>query len=114
LEWDNEGNVLYEEDKTFYIHKYEVGQCYGGPEEGGWWYEAGTPTEDWKPLGPIKGEEIAYVIVRALNEYEHERAERDEQYSYTSVLSHQSEHFSYDIDESPVAEGYPKVRPHYE
>ena len=29
----------------FYVNVYEVGTCYGGPEEGGWWYPAGEPVE---------------------------------------------------------------------
>ena len=26
-----------------YINAYLVGNAYGGPEEGGWWYDYGTP-----------------------------------------------------------------------
>jgi hypothetical protein len=26
-----------------YVNAYSVGRYYGGPEEGGWWYDAGTP-----------------------------------------------------------------------
>ena len=28
-----------------YLNTYQIWQCYGGPEEGGWWYEAGTPVQ---------------------------------------------------------------------
>lgn len=28
-----------------YLNTYEVYQAYGGPEEGGWWYECGTPVQ---------------------------------------------------------------------
>jgi hypothetical protein len=35
-----------------HVNAYEVGRCYGGPEEGGWWYDAGTP------LGSIMVENI--------------------------------------------------------
>lgn len=28
-----------------YLNIYEIGQAYGGPEEGGWWYTVGTPVE---------------------------------------------------------------------
>lgn len=27
----------------YYVNVYEVTQAYGGPEEGGWWYECGIP-----------------------------------------------------------------------
>ena len=26
-----------------FVNAYEVDQLFGGPEEGGWWYDAGTP-----------------------------------------------------------------------
>ena len=28
-----------------YLNTFEVWDCYGGPEEGGWWYEAGSPVQ---------------------------------------------------------------------
>lgn len=30
-----------------HVGVYELQQCYGGPEEGGWWYDAGDPVEYW-------------------------------------------------------------------
>jgi hypothetical protein len=30
---------------SVYLNTYEVWQVYGGPEEGGWWFEAGTPMQ---------------------------------------------------------------------
>jgi hypothetical protein len=27
----------------FYVNVYSIDRCYGGPEEGGWWYDAGMP-----------------------------------------------------------------------
>ena len=26
----------------YYVNEYMVGKGYGGPEEGGWWYDVGT------------------------------------------------------------------------
>lgn len=31
-----------------YVAIYEVERCYGGPEEGGWWYDRGTVLDCWK------------------------------------------------------------------
>jgi hypothetical protein len=28
-----------------YLNTYETWQAYGGPEEGGWWYECGEPVQ---------------------------------------------------------------------
>lgn len=96
-----------------WIHKHEVSQAYGGPEEGGWWYEVGVPCGDWQPL-PFDVKEVAVAKCRALNEAERERAEREEPYGYTSVLSYRSTHYAYSIEDTSVMVAYPEVRPHYE
>ena len=31
--------------KKLYVNVYEVGRCFGGREEGGWYYDCGEPTE---------------------------------------------------------------------
>ena len=98
---------------THFVHKYEVGLCYGGPEEGGWWYDAGTPVEAWVPVG-FMDEDQAYDYCRAMNEAEHERADAEEDYSYTSVLAGRSTHYAYRVEEDPVPHAYPERRPHYE
>lgn len=99
----------------FYIHKYEIAQCYGGPEEGGWWYKAGEPVQqNGKFLVMVEDEETAYEVCRAMNKAEIERAKNEEDYEYTSVLSYKSTHYEYDVSEYPFAEPFPKERPHYE
>jgi hypothetical protein len=97
----------------FYVHKHVVTLLYGGPEEGGWWYDAGTPTADWQPL-KFEDEEKAYAKCRELNASERERAKRDEDYDYTSVLSYRSNHYGYSVTESSIPQSYPETRPHYE
>ena len=96
----------------YYVHKYAVELRYGGSEEGGWWYESGFPVQS----NVYKGhdEEDAYAKCRELNRFEHERAEREEDYDYTSVLSYRSNHYSYRVEESPVAGAYPEEIPYYE
>jgi len=32
-------------NKYWYVNTYECGRAYGGPEEGGWWYDYGKPIE---------------------------------------------------------------------
>ena len=29
------------DEEAFFLNEYEIDRLYGGPEEGGWWYEAG-------------------------------------------------------------------------
>lgn len=98
----------------YYIHKHEVGLQYGGPEEGGWWYESGSPCGDWVPLGPFKSEDEAYAKCRELNDQEHDRAKEEEDYDYTSVLSYRSNHYAYSISETTIMRSYPEHRPYYE
>lgn len=103
----------------FYIHKFEVSQAFGGPEEGSWYYEVGTPCEDWDPLkvavynGHENDNEAVFDLCRMFNAQEHKRRE-GLQYGYHSVLSYREEFYSYDISYSRVARPYPRVRPHYE
>lgn len=92
----------------FYIHKSEVALNYGGPEEGGWWFDAGTPSEDWKVL-EFDTEEQAYEKCRQLNDLEHQRRDANEDYDYTSVLAHRSTHYSYSVEDYPD----PEQRPYY-
>ena len=28
-------------EDIYYVNKYEIGRAYGGPEEGGWWFDYG-------------------------------------------------------------------------
>lgn len=97
----------------YYVHKHEVQQMYGGPEEGGWWFDSGVPVEGWIPE-PFENEEDAYARCRELNELEYERAKKEESYEYTSVLSYRSTHYSFDVTESSIPRAFPEYRPHYE
>ena len=33
-------------DAVYYVNVYETGRGYGGPEEGGWWFDFGIPTDE--------------------------------------------------------------------
>jgi|SRR5215831_3090326 len=98
----------------YFIHKHDVAMQYGGPEEGGWWFDSGSPVEDWVPLGPFDDEDSAYVVCRELNAEEDRRAEKEERYSYSSVLAYRSTHYSYSVHETTIMTHYPNMRPHYE
>lgn len=98
---------------AWWIHKHRVTQKYGGPEEGGWWFDSGVPTGE-APRGPFYVEDEAYELCRTLNGEENDRASRDEPYGYTSVLSYRSQHYSYSVSEARTAVSYPAETPHYE
>jgi len=101
----------------FYIHKYTTRLEYGGPEEGGWWYDSGVPVErdDWEPRQhAYDNEETAYSICRGLNELERERREREEDFDYHSVLAYRSTHYAYLVEDAPTPVPFPLHRPRYE
>jgi hypothetical protein len=99
----------------YYIHKHEVWQEYGGPEEGGWWYECGRPVDpsEWEPA-PFRSEDDAYAACRVLNDAERIRRKTQEKYEYTSVLSYKSTHYAYSVQTVSEPFDYPQKRPHYE
>lgn len=80
---------------------YEISREYGGPEEGGWWYDVGQPVRS------IKADtyEIAKLMVDYLaNEYP--ATGRSE-----SVLGGEDYRVTIEPHE---AKAYPEERPHYE
>ena len=85
-----------------YVTVYEVTMHYGGPEEGGWWFDWWRPLRSWPRLDDAKTEEAAERLRRILN-----RGLRE----YHSVLG--------GIKYCVVLEGLPKdcastETPHYE
>lgn len=55
----------------FVVAVYDCGQRYGGPEEGGWWYDAGSLV---RPVKLLRGEDRAYAYARRLNTRLYHRA----------------------------------------
>ena len=87
-----------------YVNVYLIERCYGGPEEGGWWYNAGTPIESRK--------------VDALQEAADERCWL-EKYRYSNggrrPLSDTNSEGEYRVCiETHFARPFPERRPHYE
>jgi len=54
----------------FYVSQYVVDRCYGGPEEGGWYY-------DWEDFQAVVAEfsdkEEAFSYARACNDFNREQ-----------------------------------------
>lgn len=49
---------------TYFVNAYEIGTVYGGPEEGGWGYEVGTPAD--QSYGPYASRDAALDVYYAL------------------------------------------------
>lgn len=129
------------QQRTWYIHKYEVSQEYGGAEEGGWWYTQGTPVEDWEVMA-FPTDALAYEQCRILNDQERIRREKSNRYGPGSAVhelgaqnapadedpadtrefaeAYQSSgiaderYYTYTVETTSSPEEYPVTRPHYE
>jgi hypothetical protein len=92
----------------YFVNAYETDLAYGGPEEGGWWYDYGVPTgETW---GPFENIDDAWAEYNRLHDTL--VVERNEgRPRKTSVLGEGE--FTVAVEEhEPVA--YPAERPFYE
>lgn len=88
-----------------YVNAYSVARCYGGPEEGGWWYDAGEPLAS-VPVESDEDEERERERLRALfaPDFEGERHR-------SSVLGGDNLEI---YVEDEVAAPFPSTQPHYE
>jgi hypothetical protein len=85
-----------------FVNVYDVGRVYGGPEEGGWWYDVGDPIESY--ICATYGDAEAVRDRLAAGEYARTGAR-------SSVRG--GPDFEIYIEVDP-GESFPKHRPHYE
>lgn len=100
-----EGQSDLPEGQLRYVNAHEVTRHYGGPEEGGWYYDAGTPLA----AVPVKTAVEEAAALKTLKEifapmYEGRRGRY-------SVIG--EEDLEITIDDH-VARAWPTVTPHYE
>lgn len=93
---------------TFVLAFYEIDRAYGGPEEGGWWYDAGQLV---RILAVLKDEEKAFAVARRANRLLHhlQRHKR----SVDSVLYRGGRH-EVSVFENVAPPSFPETRPRYE
>lgn len=114
-----------------YLNTYETYQAYGGPEEGGWWYQCGEPVqsvlitdqdyEEWFEYTPPEERyEMCDHATRLYTRGESPTPANTGYGGYTFVVG-SDEPATYREDnsyksffEDHFAEAYPKERPHYE
>lgn len=86
-----------------YVNAYRVCRNYGGPEEGGWWYDSGEPLasipckDDWQ--------------IKDAKEKLTEMMGWKDKYSRYSVLG--GDDFEIYVEDHPAV-AFPAQRPHYE
>lgn len=88
-----------------YVNAYEVTRQYGGPEEGGWYYDEGTPVASM-PVTTAKDEEAVLAIMRSVLEPQYKgRRGRHSVIGEEDLLVRVEEH---------MATAWPQERPRYE
>lgn len=98
--------------KPRWVNVYEMSQEYGGPEEGGWWYDSGEPVESRRYVCTSATAEEH----RQVRQAELDNASEDDggnkgrpQYSHSNSRGRASVYV-----EDHFARFFPKSRPHYE
>ena len=92
--------------ETWYVNEYLRDKSYGGPEEGGWWFDTGAFI---KCHGEFKTRTAAYKKYKELQDYIEEKQEGH--YPPGSVLCNGWPDL---LIEDEEGESYPQRRPHYE
>jgi hypothetical protein len=95
-----------------YINVYEVTQSYGGPEEGGWWFDCGTPLESVRCDSQEQLDTAMLIMEKRYEVNDNDKWDRERKAGPHSCMRG-----AYGITvcvEEQFAEAYPQSRPHYE
>jgi hypothetical protein len=109
VDFDNPEVVVPEWPK--YLNVYEVIQAWGGPEEGGWWYNCGTPLESVRADNDEQQKEALVRLEQRYAMNDQSDWDRERKRGKSSSAG------GYDITiyvERNFAEPFPQRRPHYE
>jgi hypothetical protein len=87
---------------------YLQDRAYGGPEEGGWWYDTG---ELVRTCRLFRDEDKAYAYCRRMNDLIRVLVNTGRP-GVGSVLSEGV--YGAEVHEGNAMQGYPETRPHYE
>ena len=103
--------MAFKDSKVWSVAVFLCDRAYGGPEEGGWWYECGEPVEEYSQFTRYfinKSEAFVYqnrLQARLCNKLNEGRRE------ISSVLS-EGQYYATINEGPPVA--YPQTRPYYD
>ena len=96
-------------ERTRYIVAlHEIDRCYGGPEEGGWWYDTGTLE---RIVAIRHSEEAAFQMARRANSLltHIERGRRD-----VASMAFGGGRHAAEVFEDTAPRFFPEERPYYE
>jgi hypothetical protein len=102
---------LREQRPVYVVAVYDCGQQFGGREEGGWWYDAGSLV---RVMRRFRSSKAAYAYSNRLNGKLQSRSwgPNEGKREYTSVLS-DGEYRACTFENTAPA-GFPERRPRYE
>jgi hypothetical protein len=115
--------------QVLYVNLYRVTRHYGGPEEGGWWYNAGEPLASVPIPGIWRSEEMpdaevpsgwkpdTQLLPIAMDDFIREKERLMDLFVFEKWGSIYSVRGGADIEvrsEWHVARDWPERRPHYE
>lgn len=103
-----DSSILDSPTTYFFVSEYEVDQGYGGPEEGGWWYDVYTFERVHRVF---EDEDEAYEFARTLNREQRQRDEDERKRPRWSVIGDPDTAF---LVEDLPGERTTTHRPHYE
>lgn len=86
-----------------HINAYEIRQCYGGPEEGGWWYDMGTCLQS---VSVNSNEDLLIALKMLADTY-------GDRYTDEPPRHRDGEDLTIYVEDEP-GRHYPTERPHYE
>ena len=95
--------VTPEGNQQWFVGVYSVGQGYGGPEEGGWWFECGELVQQTAVNSFEEAQELRNRLAAG------EFPDTGKRYS---VLA--GDDYRINIDIRPMVTSFPDTRPHYE
>ena len=95
----------------YVVAVYELDRCYGGPEEGGWWYNTGDLI---RILAVYKDEQQAWAHAERFNRTLVYRRKQDPHFRSLSSVAYSGGHLAARVCERTAPEHYPTHRPHYE
>jgi hypothetical protein len=110
------------EPTLYVVARYTHDRYFGGPEEGGWWYDAG---ELEHIVLAVRDEDTAYHVVRTLNDYRARWRRADVAYQVVELPrrelrdADQACHSYFDpepddyVTRWDIPTHYPESRPHY-
>jgi hypothetical protein len=111
---ENEETTMAEDLGIVYVNCYLVDRLYGGPEEGGWWYDSGAPLASV----PVKAKKNDNGYMEPIDSVEKIRDDLKEMFA---PLANERDRNSViggpDVEayvEDHPAEAFPATRPRYE